>query len=104
MPVKYKLVETDGEAFHSDHWAIEILEGECEGLTYQYDTVQFNEEGDQAVLDFHTITIDNPKENDLTSDNVIGIMGDILVDIIETQLREMKENGDGTTDTETSTE
>lgn len=106
MPVKYELVAADGEGFHPDHWAIKVLEGECEGLVFQYDTVQFHENDNDgnAELEFHTINIENPKENDLTSESVVGIMGDILVDIIETQLREMRDNGDGTTDTETSTE
>ena len=103
MAVNYKLVESEGEGYHSDHWAIQILEGECEGLTYQYDTVQFNEVDGQGVLDFQTISIENPKENDLTSESVVGIMGDILIDIIETQLREI-ENGDGNTDTEAPAE
>ena len=62
MAVNYKLVESEGEGYHSDHWAIQILEGECEGLTYQYDTVQFNEVDGQGVLDFQTISIENPKD------------------------------------------
>lgn len=102
MAVNYKLVESEGEGYHSDHWAIQILEGECEGLTYQYDTVQFNEVDGQGVLDFQTISIENPKENDLTSESVVGIMGDILIDIIETQLRESKD--EGAIDTEASAE
>jgi len=104
MSVKYDLVESP-EGFHADHWAVKVLEGSCEGLTFQYDTVSFHEreEDGQAVLDYNTITIDNPTDVDLTSDEAIGIMGDILVDIIEQQLRESVDNA-GTTDTETPTE
>jgi|TARA_B110000967_G_C18658425_1_gene446925 hypothetical protein len=99
MAVKYDLVEAP-DGFHADHWAVKVLEGSCEGLTFQYDTITFNEREDgQAVLDYNTITIDNPTDVDLTSEEAIGIMGDVLVDIIEQQLRESVDNA-GKTDTE----
>jgi actin-like ATPase involved in cell morphogenesis len=102
MPVKYELVEHDN-SFHENHWAVRIGEGDYEGVAYQYDTVSINEEEGEVVLSFNTITLDNPKELDLKSDEFESIIGDILVSIIEEQLENM--NGeDGTGSTEAPTE
>ena len=102
MPVKYELVEHDN-SFHENHWAVRIEEGDYEGVAFQYDTVSINEEEGEVVLSFNTITLDNPKELDLKSDEFESIIGDILVSIIEEQLENM--NGeDGTGSTEAPTE
>jgi len=102
MPVKYKLVERD-EAYHSDHWAIEVLEGELEGFVFQYDTVKFREEDGQGILDFEVLDVKNGEKVDVNNETTSNILGGILVDIIEQNMREM-ENGDGNTDTETPAE
>lgn len=102
MTVKYNLIEHKN-SFHDNHWAVMIEEGDYEGVAYQYDTVSINEEEGDVVLSFNTITLDNPKELDLTSDEFESTIGDILVTIIEEQLENM--NGeDGTGDTEASAE
>jgi hypothetical protein len=94
MLPKYDLIEHKN-SFHDDHWAVKILDGEYEGLVYQYDIVKFNEsEGeDGADITFNTITLDNPNNADLTEENDKGILGAVLVDIIQQQLEQMSENG-----------
>src|SRR6056300_1928881 len=100
MTVKYELVE-DPNGFHSKHWCVKVAEGEMEGVVYQYDTISINEEGENAELKFNTITIDNPKNKDLTLESNINIMGDILVDLINQGLKEREKNApSGTVDTE----
>lgn len=102
MPVKYDLIEHDN-SFHENHWAVRIEEGQYEGVAYQYDTVSIEEEDGDVVLSFNTITLENPNELDLTTDEFESTIGDILVSIIEEQLEQM--NGeDGTGDTEASAE
>ena len=93
MTVKYKLLE-------SDQFAVEILEGELEGLTYQYDSVKINEDGAEVGLDYNILDVTGEEvdgdvlELDLYSESNEEILGDILVDIIETQLKEMNKEVD----------
>ena len=90
MPVKYKLIDHPN-GFHDEHWCVEIQEGTFEGLVYQYDTINFketDENGDDAVLNFNTITVDNPNEEDLTTEEFSGIIGDVLVKIIADRMDE----------------
>lgn len=105
MPVKYSLLE-HGNSFHENHWAVQIDEGKYEGVVYQYDTVSINEQEDNGdvVLTFNTITLDNPSDLDLTSDDFETIIGDILTSVIEEQLEQMNNGEDGTGGTETPTE
>jgi len=89
---KYKLLE-------SNQFAVEILEGELEGFTYQYDSVEINEDGAEYVLDYNILDVTGEEvdcdvlELDLYSESNEEILGDILVDIIETKLKEMNNNG-----------
>jgi len=89
MTTKYRLVD-HSNGFHDDHWCVEIAEGEFKGVVYQYDTININEpeKGEDAVLKFNTITVDNPNEEDLTDDEFAGIIGDILVKIISDRMEE----------------
>ena len=100
MPVKYELMSHD-ESYHDNHWAIKILEGDLEGVVFQYDTVKFREEDGQGILDFEVLDIEKGEKVDTNDQTTSDILGGILVDIIEQQMREM-ENGDGNTDTEAS--
>jgi len=102
MPVKYQLIEHEN-SFHENHWAVKIEEGEYEGVTYQYDTVSINEEEGDVVLSFNTITLENPNELDLTTDEFENILGDILTKVIEEQMEQMNDE-DGTGNTEASAE
>ena len=93
MTVKYKLLE-------SNQFAVEILEGELEGLTYQYDSVKINEDGAEVGLDYNILDVTGEEvdgdvlELDLFSESSEEILGDILVDIIETKLKEMNKEVD----------
>ena len=90
---KYKLIDHPN-GFHDEHWCVEIEEGTFKGVVYQYDTINFketDENGDDAVLNFNTITVDNPNEEDLTDDEFSGIIGDILVKIIAERMDESEE-------------
>ena len=105
MSVKFQLIEHDN-SFHDNHWAIKLEEGVYKDVVYQYDTVSFEggeNEGDDVVLTFNTITLDNPDKLDLTSEDFEVIISDILTEIIEEQLENMNDE-DGTGDTEASAE
>src|SRR6056300_1060115 len=96
----YDLIEHEN-SFHENHWAVKLTEGKYAGVAYQYDTVSINEEEGEVVLSFNTITLDNPDELDLTTDEFESTIGDILVSIIEEQLEQMENGEDGTGNTET---
>lgn len=102
MSVKYNLIEHEN-SFHDNHWSVEIEEGDYKGIVYQYDTVSINEEEGDIILSFNTITLDNPENLDLTTDEFENTVGEILTNIIEEQLEQMADE-DGTGNTETSTE
>lgn len=103
MIPKFDLVESK-KAFHDGHWCIRILDGEYEGLVYQYDTVRIEEDDEGAVLHFNTITVENPNNADLTEENDKHILGGILTAIIEEELNQLDKEQDenGTPDTEES--
>jgi|SaaInlStandDraft_2_1057019.scaffolds.fasta_scaffold145595_2 hypothetical protein len=98
MTTKYKLIEHENQ-FHEDHWCVEILEGEFKGLAYQYDVVNFKEIDEEAVLDFNTVTVKNPNNIDLEDDNLETVLGDVLVDIINSRLEEEELNGSNASNT-----
>lgn len=100
MNRKYQLVDHN-KSFHDKHWSIRIDEGEYEGVIYQYDTVSLKEEGEDVILDFNVINLENPNSMDLTDDKMSDIMGDILVELLEDYLKEQEKNAEnGNTDTE----
>jgi hypothetical protein len=104
MMPKYELV-TDDRGYHKDHWSLKILDGELEGLAYQYDTISFNEDEEgQVFLNFNILTIDNPNECDLTSSRVTDILGQVLVELVTEHMNKESENGDGNSNTEAPTE
>ena len=88
MAVNYTLVDPKGKGFHEDHWAVQILEGDLEGYTFQYDSVRIIEQEnpeDGAILEFNTVTLEEVESN-LTQEEKKNIIGDILVDIIQEQI------------------
>ena len=101
---KFEIVEHPN-GYHEDHWCIKILDGEYAGLVYQYDVVKIGEEAEDgsAELTFNTITVENPRNVDLTEENDKGILGGILVSIIQEQL-EAQANENGTPDPAEPTE
>ena len=100
MSVKYDLIEHP-DAYHDDHWAVKILEGKLEGISFQYDTIKFREEDGQGILDFEVLDIEKSEKLDTNDQETSDILGAVLVDIIEKHMREI-ENGDGNTDIEAS--
>lgn len=91
MSTKYELIEHEN-AFHANHWAIRIQDGNYEGVAFQYDTVSFNEEDGDVILSFNTVTLENPKNKDLKTEEFESIIGGILTDIIEKNLEETEKN------------
>ena len=67
----------------------------------KYDTVKFEEVNGQGILNFDVLNVENGEKVDTGDQVTSDILGGILVDIIEQQMREM-DNGDGNTDTEAS--
>jgi len=104
---KYSLIDSTN-GFHDDHWSIRIEEGDYKGLMYQYDSVKMieSEEDDGGViLEFNTITVENPNNVNLTNEEEKNILGNILVDIISEHIEhiehiEQEENENRTSDTE----
>ena len=93
----YRVVENQNE----EGAAIELTDGEWEGLVYQYGKVQF-EEGKPNVNFERTIRrVSNNLEKtegaiqELLNNEVLNkLMGDILLELIDEQLRrEEKQNG-----------
>jgi hypothetical protein len=94
---KYDFVDHE-DAFHKDHHCIEVLDGPLMGLIFQYDTVNFIEpedsEGGDATLQFNTLACHNPDNFDLTDDANGDILGNILLEIITSSLKDMEETDD----------
>ena len=69
--------------------AIKILEGDYEGLVYQYGKAAFNEREDgQCELNFQFTAFDKPEHIDIKSDDLYNVMGNILVEVLEEHLDE----------------
>ena len=75
--------------------AIKILEGEYEGLVYQYGKAAFNEREDgQCELNFQFTAFDKPEGIDLKSKDLYNVMGNILVEVIEEHIDETEKHVD----------
>ena len=85
MKPKYQLTETNN-AFHKNHWCVQILDGDFQGVVYQYDTLKVDTEKDE--IRFNTITVENPDDLDLESAEFIDVMSEILDDILQEKYRE----------------
>ena len=89
----YRVVENP----HEQDAAIEIIDGEFKGLVYQYGKVGF-EEG-KPNINFER-TIRRIPESGEELDNLLNngdlnkVMGDILVEIMQEQIRKEEENGE----------
>ena len=88
----YRVVENP----HEQDAAIEIIDGEFKGLVYQYGKVGF-EEG-KPNINFER-TIRRIPESGEELDNLLNngdlnkVMGDILVEIMQEQIKKEEENG-----------
>jgi|TARA_S200000501_G_scaffold85582_1_gene78278 hypothetical protein len=89
----YRVVENP----HEQDAAIEIIDGEYKGLVYQYGKVGF-EEGKPNINFQRTIRRlpDSGEELDnlLNNGDLNKVMGDILVEIMQEQIRKEEENGE----------
>jgi len=91
----YRIVENP---FEQDA-AIEIISGEWEGLVYQYGKVQF-EEG-KPHINFQRTIRRLPKsgeelENLLNNNELNKLMGDILIEIMQDQMKKEKNDTEPT--------
>ena len=73
--------------------AINILEGEYEGLHYHYGTVTFNEREDDTIEMKFNYNVLRAPEGFEDDDNFKTFAGDLLVRIIEEQLPSLAQEG-----------
>ncbi len=83
-PVQYTYVDGD------EQQSIRVLSGEFAGVVFDYGRVQFYEENDSIKVHFDYNLIENPNDADVKPHRVKGIFGDIIMDVLE---REMKTGG-----------
>ena len=70
---------------------IRITDGEYEGVTYQYGTIKFIEEGDNVRCNFTYNIIENP--NDIKEDqDFVNQLGEILVEVLNDEIEETDED------------
>ena len=88
----YRVVENP----HEQDAAIEIIDGEFKGLVYQYGKVGF-EEGKPNINFERTIRrlpeSGEELDNLLNNNDLNKIMGDILVEIMQEQIRKEEQDG-----------
>ena len=86
---KYAFVQREGDDFS----CIRLLEGEYNGVIYKYDKVAFEpkplDSGDIPLRFTYDIMV-NPKKVDVESTDFKNYIGDILIEIVEQQLKEGK--------------
>jgi len=76
-----------------DFTCIKIIEGKYEGVIYKYDKVAFEpkplDSGDLPLRFTYDIMV-NPKKVDVESKDFKNYIGDILIEVVEQQLKEGK--------------
>lgn len=88
----YRVVENPNQA-DDEHYALEIIKGEFEGVVYQYGKVEFVE--GKPELNFQRTIRRVPEGMDLSDleqdDDLNNLMGDILVELLEEQVARSEE-------------
>ena len=88
----YRVVENPNQA-DDEHYALEIIKGEFEGVVYQYGKVEFIE--GKPELNFQRTIRRVPEGMDLSDleqdDDLNNLMGDILVELLEEQVARSEE-------------
>ena len=84
--VRYTFANTSGETQH-----LRILSGDYEGIVFAYNNVRVHEETEQARFEFTFDVVENPNLVDTSSESFTMILGDILVDVIESQMEQGKD-------------
>jgi hypothetical protein len=77
----FEVIQHD-DAFHEDLQCIHITEGDFEGVVFQYDNIRLEEDSDDPTISFNFITVKNENNLDLTSDEFVSILGEILNDLL----------------------
>ena len=86
---RYAFAQRQGDDFS----CIKIMDGQYEGIIYKYDKVAFEKaplDGSDIPLRFTYDIMTNPNDEDILSDDFRNYIGDILVEIVDQQLREGK--------------
>jgi hypothetical protein len=86
---RYAFAQKEGDDFS----CVKILDGQYEGIIYKYDKVAFEpkplDTGD-VPLRFTYDIMTNPNDEDILSTDFRNYIGDILVEIVDQQLKEGK--------------
>mgnify|MGYP000739277148 CR=1 FL=1 len=77
----FEVIQHD-DAFHEDLQCIHITEGDFQGIVFQYDNIRLEEFGDDPTVSFNFITVKNENNLDLTSDEFVSILSEILNDLL----------------------
>jgi len=83
---RYAFAQKQGDDFS----CIKLLDGEFEGVIFKYNQVKFAtepNENDQLPLKFTYDVFQNPNEVNVKCDEFRNYIGDILVELVEEQLK-----------------
>ena len=86
---RYAFAQRQGDDFS----CIKIMDGQYEGIIYKYNKVAFETEpldSGEIPLRFTYDIMTNPNEEDILSADFRNYIGDILVEIVDQQLKEGK--------------
>ena len=86
---RYAFAQRKGDDFS----CLKILDGQYEGIIYKYNEVKFSQtenENGEIPLKFTYDVMTNPNDEDILSDDFRNYIGDILVEIVDQQLKEGK--------------
>lgn len=84
--ISYTFADTSGETQH-----LKILTGEYKGIVFAYNNVRIHEESQQARFQFTFDVLENPNLVDTSTESFTMVLGDILVDVIESQMKQGKD-------------
>jgi hypothetical protein len=91
---RYIFAQRQGDDFS----CIKILEGQYENIIYKYNKVKISEtenENGELPLQFTYDIMANPNDKDINSTDFRNFIGDILIEVMEQQLKEGKLEFDG---------
>jgi len=86
---RYAFAQKEGDDFS----CVKIMDGTYEGIIYKYDNVAFEHkplDGGDIPLRFTYDIMANPNEEDILSEDFRNYIGDILIEVVEQQLKEGK--------------
>ena len=83
---RYVFAQRQGDDFS----CVKLLEGNFEGVIYKYDKVKISEtenENGELPLKFTYDIMANPNKKDINSTDFRNFIGDILIEVMEQQLK-----------------